>query len=235
MAQKKTNDANRDKKKGGVFANPFSDGTSLKVLVEVEDLTSHAGATSGAGAGADATVALTLRDTDGKVVAHAQATVHPKLQPQTQTQTHPDDGTTSTGATNLSATSSVLVEMKPDTALQTWSMQTPATYILTAAVGDDTINITVAVRTFDYKGPKAKLNGNTIELQGFSHHPSFAGMGAMTNPRLALFMVQTTKALGVNFWRNSHNPYEDAAYELLTTSGVMCWDENRNFGSWHVS
>ena len=161
-----------------MFANPFSDGTSLKVLVEVEDLTSHAGVTSGAGAGAgaDATVTLTLRDTDGKVVAHAQATVHPNPQPQPQPQTHPDDGATSTGATNLSATSSVLVEMKPDTALQTWSMQTPATYILTAAVGDDTINITVAVRTFDYKGPKAKLNGNTIELQGFSHHPSFAGM-----------------------------------------------------------
>ena len=52
-----------------------------------------------------------------------------------------------------------------------------------------------------------------------------------TNPRLALFMVQTTKALGVNFWRNSHNPYEDAVYEMLTELGVMCWDENRNFGS----
>ena len=44
-------------------------------------------------------------------------------------------------------------------------------------------------------------------------------------------MVQTTKALGVNFWRNSHNPYEDAVYEMLTELGVMCWDENRNFGS----
>ena len=28
--------------------------------------------------------------------------------------------------------------------------------------------------------------------------PSFAGMGAMTNPRLGLFLAQTTKALGVN-------------------------------------
>ena len=27
-----------------------------------------------------------------------------------------------------------------------------------------------------------RLNGHEIDLQGFSHHPSFAGMGAMTNP-----------------------------------------------------
>ena len=51
---------------------------------------------------------------------------------------------------------------------------------------------------FDWRGKKAKINGLPLELQGFSHHPSFAGMGAMTNPRLGLFLVQTTKALGVN-------------------------------------
>ena len=49
----------------------------------------------------------------------------------------------------------------------------------------------------DWKGKKAKINGLPLELQGFSHHPSFAGMGAMTNPRLGLFLAQTTKALGV--------------------------------------
>ena len=64
----------------------------------------------------------------------------------------------------------------------------------------------VQVRVFDWNRSKARLNGHTIELQGFSHHPSFAGMGAMTSPRLALFLAQTTKALGMNFWRNSHNP-----------------------------
>ena len=59
-------------------------------------------------------------------------------------------------------------------------------------------------------------------------------MGAMTAPRLALFMAQTTKALGVNFWRNSHNPYEDAVYQILTEVGVMNWDENRQLGTDHV-
>ena len=199
----------------GVFANPSSNGELLKVSVEVEDLSSTApsGDMLAHVAPAASTVALTLRDAAGhKTVAHAQATIHAGALPTT-----------------------VEIEMKPATPLHVWSLQTPVTYTLTAAVGDDEVNVTVAVRTFDYNGPKAKLNGNTIELQGFSHHPSFAGMGAMTNPRLGLFMVQTTKALGVNFWRNSHNPYEDAIYELLTAAGVMCWDENRNFGTWHAN
>ena len=56
----------------------------------------------------------------------------------------------------------------------------------------------------------------------------------MTSPRLALFLAQTTKALGQNFWRTSHNPYEDAVYEVLTRVGVMAWDENRQLGSDHV-
>jgi hypothetical protein len=206
----------------GIFPNPSSNGISLKVLVEVEDLSSAAGGGGGGGGGglgsaaaaaAASTVTLTLREADGHTtVAHAQAAVHAGSSPTI-----------------------ILIDMKPATPLRVWSLQTPVTYMLTAAVGNDAVNVTVAVRTFDYNGPKAKLNGNTIELQGFSHHPSFAGMGAMTNPRLGLFMVQTTKALGVNFWRNSHNPYEDAIYELLTAVGVMCWDENRNFGTWHAN
>ena len=123
----------------------------------------------------------------------------------------------------------------PKKKLQTWSPQTPTTYALTARIladhGDEVNMTSVGVRVFDWNRKKAKLNGQEIELQGFSHHPSFAGMGAMTSPRLALFLAQVSKALGVNFWRNSHNPYEDAVYEMLSAVGVMNWDENRNFGS----
>eukprot|EP01052_Picozoa_sp_SAG31_P023883 SAG31_NODE_1996_length_6700_cov_4.398424_4_plen_700_part_00 len=121
-----------------------------------------------------------------------------------------------------------------DTKLQVWSPQTPTTYTLTAKIlpDGDEVNVTsVGVRVFDWNRKKARLNGHEIELQGFSHHPSFAGMGSMTSPRQSLFLAQVTKALGVNFWRNSHNPYEDAVYEMLSECGIMNWDENRNFGS----
>ena len=142
------------------------------------------------GGSASHVVSFTLRDDEGAVVAAANS------QPMT-----------TKGS----------VVLKPAATLSTWSPQTPVTYTLMARVGQDELNLTTAVRVFDWKGKKAKINGHALELQGFSHHPSFAGMGAMTNPRLGLFLAQTTKALGVNFWRTSHNPYEDSLYELLTT------------------
>ena len=146
---------------GGVFPNPNSDGTSLRVSAEIEDLD---------GGSASHVVSFTLRDEDGAVVATA----------------------------NQPMTTKGSVVLKPATKLSTWSPQTPVTYTLTARVGEDELNLTTAARVFDWKGKKAKINGLPLELQGFSHHPSFAGMGAMTNPRLGLFLAQTTKALGVN-------------------------------------
>jgi beta-galactosidase len=192
---------------GGIYANPNSDGTSLRVSVEIEDLTDHLPSIPTS----PWVVTLVLRDRAGTAVATTQQPVHAN-----------------------DTLANLVLRPSDGKKLQTWSPQTPVTYTLTACVGDDQVNLTTAVRTFEYAA-KAKLNGHQIELQGFSHHPSFAGMGAMTNPRLGLFTVQTTKALGMNFWRNSHNPYEDAIYELLTTAGVMCWDENRNFGSSHAN
>ena len=189
---------------GGVFPNPNSDGTSLRVSVEIEDLSAAAMVHSGgAGPSSEATVEhtvfLSLReDSTGTIVTAASA--------------------------NVLRNGSVV--LTPRVPLQTWSPQTPVTYTLTANVGQDQVNITTGVRVLDWHhgGQKAKLNGNEIELQGFSHHPSFAGMGAMTNPRLALFLAQTTKALGVNFWRNrcvaarSH----PSSFSLFTPLFVFC-------------
>jgi beta-galactosidase/beta-glucuronidase len=199
----------------GVFANPNSDGTSLRVSAEIEDLSKQ-------NEGADLKdprntlpldVKFTLRDESGSIVAQAS---------------------TPTGTPTAAAPAIVHALLTPKMKLKTWSPQTPVTYELTAEVGTDAVNITTGVRVFDWNRSKAQLNGHTIELQGFSHHPSFAGMGAMTSPRLALFLAQTTKALGMNFWRNSHNPYEDAVYQVLTEVGVMNWDENRQLGSDHA-
>jgi len=43
-----------------------------------------------------------------------------------------------------------------------------------------------AARTFDWTTTpgKAMLNGESIELRGFSHHNSFAGLGSVQPPRL---------------------------------------------------
>eukprot|EP00038_Savillea_parva_P002877 m.118596 g.118596 ORF g.118596 m.118596 type:complete len:800 (+) comp10987_c0_seq1:276-2675(+) len=195
----------RDDRGGRRFYNVNTDARRV-----VHHMSSRGGGGGGAHEPmASHTVSLTLWDDTGAMVARGQLVT----------------AASGTGTTVL----------KPSSPLQTWSPQTPVTYTLTASIADsgDTINVTTAARVFTH-ADKASLNGHQIELQGFSHHPSFAGMGAMTNPRLALFLVQTTKALGVNFWRNSHNPYEDAVYDMLDTLGIMCWDENRNMGTDHA-
>lgn len=48
-----------------------------------------------------------------------------------------------------------------------------------------------------------------------------------------LLQVQTSKALGSNVWRMSHNPYLPILYDLLDEAGVLVWDENRDMGVCH--
>ena len=133
----------------GVFANPDSDGRTLRVLVELEDtsaatMTSPRTGPDGAGTAVDPSantathaVALTLRDSQGVVVGTASEAVSARG-----------------GA--------ALVTMTPHTQLQVWSLQTPVSYVLTARVGTDEVNVTVSVRTFDYKG---KANSSCCHLR----------------------------------------------------------------------
>lgn len=79
------------------------------------------------------------------------------------------------------------------------------------------------------------LNNENIKLRGFSHHDSFVGSGVAMLPRLDLFRVQASRAVGSNVWRMSHNPYHPPLYDILDATGVTVWDENRDLGPWYVS
>ena len=74
------------------------------------------------------------------------------------------------------------VVLAPDHRLTTWSPQTPVSYTLTAAVGEDEVNVTAAVRTFEFRGPDARLNGHRIELQGDLAPPELCGDGRHDQP-----------------------------------------------------
>ena len=76
------------------------------------------------------------------------------------------------------------------------------------------------------------LNNENIKLRGFSHHDSFVGSGVAMPPRLDLFRVQASRAVGSNVWRMSHNPYHPPLYDILDATGVTVWDENRDLGPW---
>ena len=48
-------------------------------------------------------------------------------------------------------------------------------------------------------------------------------------------MARLGFTLGGNFWRMSHNPYDDVIYSILDALGVLVWDEARDFYISHVA
>ncbi|KAJ9436086.1 Beta-galactosidase BoGH2A [Diplonema papillatum] len=193
---------------GGVYVNPESDGRSVLLSAEVES--------SSTALRGNVTVTVELSEHNGTVLASGVLgvyTIDPAAPPAVLTYTW------SSGLPRL----------------QNWTLQNPHTYVATFRLGDpgqpwsDTVRVVTGFRTTRF-GAKFALGGVPLQLQGFSHHTSFAGVGAVSNPRLNLFRVQTSKAVGANFWRCSHNPYEQHLYEILAYTGVLAWDENRDFG-----
>jgi beta-galactosidase/beta-glucuronidase len=82
--------------------------------------------------------------------------------------------------------------------------------------------------------PPFTLNNEPLHFRGFSHHNSIGGLGVAIPERVQLFRVQASRAMGTNIWRMSHNPYDNALYDLLDATGQMCWDENRDYGAKYV-
>ncbi|KAJ9439074.1 hypothetical protein DIPPA_51424 [Diplonema papillatum] len=189
----------------GVFVNPESDGTEVHVTVEVETDQPH-----------DINIPLTfsLDALDNSFHASVQAGVC----------------TASSGSRGVF---NYTWQFKPGE-LTKWSLQNPNTYIFRAMLGNNTsehvdeVQVTTAFRTTSW-GTNFALNGQPVALRGFSHHATFAGAGAVGSARLYLFRVQIGKAVGANFWRCSHNPYEQHLYEVLTATGMLNWDENRDY------
>ncbi|KAJ9436228.1 Beta-galactosidase BoGH2A [Diplonema papillatum] len=195
----------------GVFVDPETDGSALRISAEIESF-------SAAAAGRAVPVEFSLSTADGVVLSTTRG---------------PDYIVATAGSTYLNHTwdTSAL-------RLRLWSPQAPTTYVFKAQLGgsggapglwSDVVTFTTAFRTTHW-GPKFALNGVTMQLNGFSHHTSFAGTGAVSGERLNLFRVQTSKAMGANFWRCSVNPYEQHLYEMLARVGLLAWDENRDFG-----
>jgi hypothetical protein len=189
---------------GGLFADPSTDGTTVNVSIELSHLNSLP---QPADSSAQATrVSLRLVDRDTNIVV-AETT------------------------TEISGSVGTAV-LKPSIVLRRWGPSSPEVYTLAARTSTgDALNLSFAARTFDWTSMpgKAVLNREVVELKGFSHHISFAGLGSVQPARLSLFKGQLSRALGANSWRMSHNPYDTELYEVLTELGVLVWDEARDY------
>jgi beta-galactosidase/beta-glucuronidase len=119
-----------------------------------------------------------------------------------------------------------------------WSIRTPVLYTLTASLVDastnltvDSVNITIGLRDINWEaaGGGFALNHEPVHLRGFSHHEDFGGVGVAVPDRINLFRANALRSVGGNTWRTSHNPYNPVVYDLMDATGILCWDENREF------
>ena len=150
------------------------------------------------------------------------------------------------GAKGASATAKCGIKLIEPPAL--WGVRSPAMHrilVTLTPVGTgghpcpaaDAVNISVGFRHTEFSSATGfALNGIPIKHRGFSHHHSMGGIGSALEgiERLHLFKAQTSRAVGSNIWRMSHNPYSPPLYSILDRLGIMSWDENRDYGREYV-
>ena len=147
----------------------------------------------------------------------------------------------------------IFCTLKSTSALRPWATAKPFLYRAEVNVGlgsagtrsanspgdaSDAMNTTCGFRTAGFDSQKGfSLNGNGFSMRGFSHHHTFAGLGASMEgvERMHLFKAQASRALGANTWRMSHNPYAPALYSILDRVGTVVWDENRDYGAPYIA
>ena len=121
-----------------------------------------------------------------------------------------------------------------------WSVRSPVLYRLNvqllghSGVLQDEMNVTVGLRSIDWSAEGFKLNEKKLHIRGFSHHSDFGAVGGAVPDRINLFRAKALRSVGGNWWRTSHNPYRPALYDILDATGVLVWDENRDFNQMNV-
>lgn len=115
-----------------------------------------------------------------------------------------------------------------------WSPSTPYLYTmmvtLTGPGGSvDSVNTTIGLRSAIFDANSGFLmNGLPLQIQGFSQHGDFGGLGTAAVPRVAQARVAAVKALGCQGWRTAHNPVATEILDATDRMGVLVWSENRN-------
>lgn len=122
-----------------------------------------------------------------------------------------------------------------------WSNKAPNLYTMTASLVDargatvDSVSTDVGFRFYRFDADTGfHLNGESVNLRGFSDHNDMGGVGSAVPARLNLYRGQMVRAVGGNNWRMSHNPGDPAVYRILSHLGVFVWDENRDYGPFQV-
>ncbi len=112
-----------------------------------------------------------------------------------------------------------------------WDIDSPNLYDLSLSVlgesASDTVNETLGFRTFSFDGENGfTLNGRVRKLYGADlHHDGGVVFGAAVPRAVIRRRLEALKAIGCNSIRCSHNPHDEALYELCDEMGLVMIDE----------
>lgn len=129
--------------------------------------------------------------------------------------------TDSTGVARFAVTPRALIR---------WSPERPQRYRVIVETAQDTVRDQVGFRTIAVRGTEILLNDRPIFLRGISiHEESFGERAGTTSRHLsaerARALLDTARALGVNFVRLAHYPHTETMVRLADSLGLLVWSE----------
>lgn len=118
--------------------------------------------------------------------------------------------------------------------LERWSPEHPKLYRVEWRAGTDRLEDEVGFRTIEVRGSEILLNGKPVYLKGMSMHeevprswPDFptSKTGRAWSDADAKLLLSKIKALGCNFVRMAHYPYQEAFLREADREGLLVWSE----------
>ncbi|MEU6649668.1 glycoside hydrolase family 2 TIM barrel-domain containing protein [Streptomyces sp. NPDC046900] len=165
------------------------------------------------GAAVDVEVRSSVRDPDGRTVAHASSTI---TVGDVQDETHE------------------LAVPKP----RLWDFATPHRYTLetelrVGGVSTDTFRTTFGVRSYRFDPDEGfHLNGTHTKIKGVDLHHDQGALGAAISIDAVRRQMTIMKSMGVNAFRTSHNPPSAQMIQVCEELGIVMMVEA--FDCWHT-
>ena len=109
---------------------------------------------------------------------------------------------------------------------QLWSPENPKLYAISVRAGGSWLREPIGFRRIETRGQEILLNGKAVKLKGISTHEEPIGEAGVAHSEAHMrALLQEAKALGVNFIRAAHYPYNRHLPRLADEMGLMLWEE----------
>ena len=107
-----------------------------------------------------------------------------------------------------------------------WSPQNPRLYEVRIQTEAEALRDKIGFRHIATRGHEILLNGQAIKLRGISTHEEPIGEPGVAHSEAHMRrLLAEAKALGVNFVRAAHYPYNRHLAKLADEMGLMLWEE----------